>query len=381
MKRTLFLLVCLALVMMVKAQEQIESIIIADHDSAYYAQQAQLWQQEVKKRPKDGNAWRNLYHASFYQSFYTRDGYAATEQILKDMEKSIPDEYEYFWCKYKQLAGGEESFPYAEEALKRLPEQMTFFDYDMMTSYLTMRFDEPRLRDFAKRYYESGIYSPSVLQYNYNELQGMDEGGIYFGNGDACLIPKIILQYGKGVHQDKLVVCLPFLAIPDYRNKLLTRLGIDPRLYQYEQPKSEEDYDRQEREFVNLIISHTNRPIYFSTFNSEKVNALWQKNLYNEGLTLRYSPTKYDNMAVMRRNVEERYLLEYLLESFVPDQWITANRLSANYAYRLQDLLSYYKKHNAQRYKWLMRILMSGIDKATLPEEQKDHYRQMLSGK
>jgi hypothetical protein len=79
--------------------------------------------------------------------------------------------------------------------------------------------------------------------------------------------------------------------------------------------------------------------------------------------------------------VEERYLLEYLLESFVPDQWITANRLSANYAYRLQDLLSYYKKLNAQRYKWLMRILMSGIDKATLPEEQKDHYRQMLSGK
>jgi hypothetical protein len=381
MKRTMFLLASLIAVMTAKAQEQIESIIIAEHDSAYYAQQAQLWQQEVKKRPQDGNAWRNYYQAAFYETFYTRDGYAHTAQIVDEMEKAIPNDYTYYVCRYKQGGGMQEHFDYAEEALKRLPGKMGFFDYDMMTSYLMMRFDEVRLSELAKRYYESGLYSPGVLQYNYNELQGMDEGGIYFGNGDACLIPKILLQYGKGVHQDKLVVCLPFLAIPDYRNKLLTRLGIDPTLYQYEQPQSEDDYDRQERELVDLIISHTHRPVYFSTFNSEKVNAPWQKNLYNEGLTLRYSPTKYDNMAVMRRNVEERYQLEYLLEQFCPDHWIVAERLLTNYTQRLKDLLFYYKKHDTNRYKWLMRRLMSGIDHARMDEEQKEHFRKMLAEK
>ena len=360
------------------SKEPIESIIISDHDSAYYAKQADLWRQEVKQRPTDGKAWRNLYQATFYQSFYTRDGYEASRLVLGEMEKAIPQDYYYYWCKYKQQAGGEDSFPYAEEALKRLPEQPTFFDYDMLTSYLMMRYDEPRLSDFCRRYYESGLYSPAVLQYNYNELQGMDEGGIYIGNGDACLIPKFLLQYGKGVHQDKLVVCLPFLAIPDYRNKLLTRLGIDPKLYQYEQPTSEEDYTRQEREFVDLIISHTRRPVYFSAFNGDEVNAPWQKYLHNEGLTLRYSEEKYDHMAVMRRNVEERYMLEYLLEDFAPDHWITASRLKCNYANRLFDLLKHYKKNDLSRYKWLMRLLMNGIDHSGMPEEQKEHYRKML---
>lgn len=379
MKRNMFLLACLFLATMAKAQEQIESIIINQRDSAYYAEQAQLWQQETKKRPQDGNAWRNYYQATLYLNFYNHGSEdTATRNILNDMEQAIPHDYYYYWCKYKQQMSIEDAYPYAEEALKHLPKEMGFFDYDMMLSYMIMRFDEARLSDFAKRYYESGIYSPRVLQYNYNELQGMDEGGIYFGNGDACLIPKIILQYGKGVHQDKLVVCLPFLAIADYRNKLLTRLGIDPKLYQYEQPTSQEDYDRQQREFVNLIISHTHRPIYFSPLNGNEINAPWQKHLYNEGLTLRYSPTKYDNLSVMRRNVEERYLLDYLLEQFTPDYWTTADHLSAYYTSRLQDLLAYYKKHDLKRYQWLMRLLMSGIDHTAMSDEKKELYRKML---
>ena len=130
---------------------------------------------------------------------------------------------------------------------------MSFFDYDMWTGYLMMRFDEKRLTELCQRYYQSGLYSPGILQYNYNELQGMDEGGVYFGNGDACLIPKAILQYGKGLHKDKLVVCMSFLAIPEYREKLLARLGIDSRLYQFEQPEvmTQEEYDRQERRGVS----------------------------------------------------------------------------------------------------------------------------------
>ncbi len=371
MKKAVFIMMCLMAATTAMAQEQIESIIISNHDSAYYARQAELWRQEVKERPKDGAAWRNLYQATFYQSFYTRDGYEASRLVLDEMEKAIPQDYYYYWCAYRQKKGGTYAFDYAEEALKRLPGEPTFFDYDILTSYLVMRYDEPRLTEMCRRYYKSGLYSPSVLQYNYNELQGMDEGGIYFGNGDACLIPKILLQYGKGVHQDKLVVFMPFLAIPDYRDKLLTRLGIDPKLYQYEQPKSQEDYDRQERELIDLIISHTQRPVYFSAFNGNEHNAPWEKHLYNEGLTLRYSPVKYDNMAVMRRNVEQHYMLEYLLEQFAEDRWITAAMLSANYAYRLKDLLKYYRRHDPVRYKWLMRLLVSGIDHSSLPEEDK----------
>ena len=370
--------VCLTASLTTMAQEQIESPIVSKKDSAYYVNQERLWQQVTQEQPANGNAWRNLYQAANYQQWFGQQNDEKLQQILDDMGKAIPQDYNYFWCMYKNKLGSNEAFEYAEKAIERLPDNMGFFDYDLWTAYLMMRFDEARLTELCQRYFQSGIYSPSVLQYNYNELQGMDEGGIYFGNGDACLIPKAILQYGKGVHKDKLVVCMPFLAIPDYREKLLARLGIDSRLCQYEQPHTQEDYDRQEREIINLIIQHTNRPAYFSTFNGLERNAPWEKQLYNEGLTLRYSERRYDNFSVIRRNVEERYLMEYLLEQFTPDKWTTSNRFSVNYAVLLSDLLAWYKTHDEQRYKWLMRLLMNGIDRTDLPEEQKENYRKLL---
>lgn len=80
---------------------------------------------------------------------------------------------------------------------------MQFFDYDNWVSYLAMRVDEVRLKALAKCYFDSGIYSEAVLRYNYNELQGMDEGGIYIGNGDATLISKWIIQEGMKVHRQE----------------------------------------------------------------------------------------------------------------------------------------------------------------------------------
>ena len=378
MKRTAMILMCLATMLTATAQEQIESPIVSEKDSAYYVNQEHLWKQVTQEQPTNGNAWRNLYQAANYQQWFGQRNDAKLSQILDDMGKAIPQDYNFFWCMYKNKVGSDESFEWAEKALKCLPEDMSFFDYDMWTGYLMMRFDETRLAELCQRYYQSGLYSPGILQYNYNEMQGMDEGGIYFGNGDACLIPKAILQYGKGVHKDKLVVCMSFLAIPDYREKLLARLGIDAKLFQYEQPKTEEEYDRQEREFIDLILQHTKRPVYFSTLNGVERNAPWEKQLYNEGLTLRYSTKKYDNFSVKRRNVEERYLMEYLLEQFTPDHWITSDRLSANYAVLLSDLLAWYKTHDERRYKWLMRLLMNGIDRTDLPQERKEEFRKQL---
>lgn len=227
MKRTTMMIVCLVTMLTATAQEQIESPIISEKDSTYYVNQEQLWHQVTQEQPSNGTAWRNLYQAANYQQWFGPRNDMKLQQILNDMSKAIPQDYNYFWCMYKFKVGSNESFEWAEKALKCLPEEMIFSDYDMWTGYLMMRFDERRLDDLCKRYYQSGLYSPGVLQYNYNELQGMDEGGIYFGNGDACLIPKAILQYGKGLHKDKLVVCMSFLAIPDYREKLLSRLGID----------------------------------------------------------------------------------------------------------------------------------------------------------
>ena len=103
----------------------------------------------------------------------------------------------------------------------------------------------------------------------------------------------------------------------------------------------------------------------------------WKKNLYNEGLLLKYSKRSYDNLAIKRRNVEERYLLEYLLVSFRPE-WTAGQRLSANYAVLLADLLPYYAKHDKKRYDWLMQLLVSAVTNTSLSDERKQEILKNL---
>ena len=163
----------------------------------------------------------------------------------------------------------------------------------------------------------------------------------------------------------------------EYRDWLFKKLGIEqPAL---KEPMSAEDYDSNEVALINAIIEKYGDKVYFSPLNAN-TNNYWKDNLYNEGLMLKYSKKAYDNMAVKRRNVEERYQMEYLLVSFRPE-WTAGQRLTANYAVLLADLLPYYAQHDRQRYEWLMKRLVCGVTNTSLSEEKKQEYMNVLLGK
>ena len=255
-----------------------------------------------------------------------------------------------------------------------LPDEMHYFDYNDWVCYLAMKGDEERMSQMAKRYFDSGTYSEAVLRYNYNELQGMDEGGIVIANGDAAVIPKWLIQEGMGMHRDKTVVCVPFLAVKEYRNRLSRKLGITlPEL----ETGAYEDYEGFERAVLQTIVDHCAGRLYFSCTTPPKLYEPWKQNLYNEGLLLKYAKKPYDNLAVKRRNVEECYMLEYLLVSFRPE-WTAGQRLSANYAVLLANLLPYYAKHDQKRYDWLMRLLVSGVCNTSFDEDEKQEFLNLL---
>lgn len=380
MKRTLFLMLCAAAPAVFHAQttpERIQSPIICEKDSAYYSRQTEAWKAAVSARPTDEEAWRNYYRAAWYKRWYDeRDTTSAI--VFREMQRAVPDSYIYYYAGYREQQGNEASHRFAEEAIKRLPTNKSFEEYDIWTGYLAMRGDEKRLAELCKQYYESGNYPSDILQYNYNELQGMDNGGIYIGNGDAILIPKWLLQHGKGVHQDKIIVAFSFLAIPEYCEKLFQKLDIGDVPPSPQQFNTMQEYDNYLNSVVDTIIRRSGRSVYFSPLNTEDAFKPWAERLYNEGLLLKYSSTKYDNMSVKRRNVEQRYLMEYLIESFSPTNWSSANNLSANYAVMLADLLAYYKRNDTQRYKWLMRTLICAVNRTDFSQEKKNQYLNLL---
>ena len=358
---------------------RVESPIVSEKDFVWYVGQKEAWKAQTVKDPTNETAWLNYYNAARYMSWF-QQGDSTAKQVVREMETTIPDSYTFNFCAYRESAQGKgygDPKKYAEAALTKLPDDMQFFDYDNWVCYLAMQGDETRMKPLAKRYFDSGIYSEAVLRYSYNELAGMDEGSIYIANGDAAIIPKWLIQEGMGLHKDKIVVCAPFLAVKEYREWLFRKLNIT--LPTLKEPTSAEDYDNNEHALLQAMIDKYGSKVYFSTTTPSATMEPWKQNLYNEGLLLKYSKKPYDNLAVKRRNVEERYMLEYLLVSFRPE-WTAGQRLSANYAVLLADLLPYYAKHkhDRKRYDWLMKLLVSGVTNTSLEEERKQDILQQL---
>ena len=358
---------------------RVESPIVSEKDFVWYVEQKEAWKALTQKDPTDETAWLNYYHAARYMAWYNEKDTTA-RQVVREMEATIPDSYIFNFCAFRESSSGKgygDPKTYAEAALTKLPDEMQFFDYDQWVCYLAMQGDEARMKPLVKRYFDSGIYSEAVLRYSYNELAGMDEGGIYIGNGDATIIPKWLIQEGMGIHKDKTIVCASFLMVKEYREWLFRKLDI--ALPTLKEPQRAEDYDDNQVTLINAIIDKYGSKVYFSPLNSNS-NNYWKDKLYNEGLLLKYSKKPYDNLAIKRRNVEERYMLEYLLVSFHPE-WTAGQRLSANYAVLLADLLPYYAKHDQKRYDWLMRLLVSGITNTSLSEERKQEFMNLLMEK
>ena len=355
---------------------RVESPIVTEKDFMWYAKQKSIWKTLTEHNPHDETAWLNYYNAARYMAwFYDNQNDSTAKEVVREMEAVIPDSYMFNFCAYRESVQGKgygDPKKYAEAALAKLPDEMQFFDYDNWVCYLAMQGDEARMKPLAKRYFDSGIYSEAVLRYSYNELAGMDESGIYIANGDAAIIPKWLIQAGMGMHKDKTIVCASFLAVKEYRDWLCTKLGVVD-------PIHEEPYwtDESCNALLQAIIDKYGSKVYFSTTTPSSTMEPWKNNLYNEGLLLKYSKKPYDNLAVKRRNVEERYMLEYLLVSFRPE-WTAGQRLSANYAVLLADLLPYYAKHDQKRYDWLMKLLVSGVTNTSLDEDHKQSILKQL---
>ena len=353
---------------------RIESPIVSEKDFVWYTEQKEAWKALTQKDPTNETTWLNYYNAARYMSWFQQEDSTAKE-VVREMEQTIPDSYTFNFCAYRESVQGKgygDPKKYAEAALAKLPDEMQFFDYDNWVCYLAMQGDEARMKPLAKRYFDSGIYSEAVLRYSYNELAGMDESGIYIANGDAAIIPKWLIQEGMGMHKDKTIICASFLAVKKYRDWLCKKLNVVD-------PIHEEPYWTEEscNALLQAIIDKYGNKVYFSTTTPSSTMEPWKNNLYNEGLLLKYSKKPYDNLAVKRRNVEERYMLEYLLVSFRPE-WTAGQRLSANYAVLLADLLPYYAKHDKKRYDWLMKLLVSGVTNTSLDEDHKQSILQQL---
>lgn len=418
MKRKMMTLLAAATMMTTASAQQTERIdrhqILTLYGNAEKTDSLyNFWNTYVQVHPKDEVAWRNLFEVSEKKVFRwvstTKDwkggeDYRKQLNVVGRMEKAIPGTYTFYYSAYEGSYLPEEvekeakqynmtTFymhhdAYADSAIAALPADALAGDYERWIQHLIPMCDTVRMDQLLKRCYESGQFPEETLQYHFNELQGMETGGVYCGAHEGDIIGKLILQRVLGVHQDKILYDENASMDPEYVKAVFGHIGITfDKAWYWE---GYEDQMEKQRTIMRYIFDHSKRPVYLSAHNMQGYVLGYglpdelKARLYNEGLTIRYSTKPYDNMAVKRRNIEQRYRLEYLRMPFHPKMKDTqlfsfsADAYAMNYMRLLHDQLPYYKKHNRERYQWLHGIFTDIIDRLEKENYDVDEFKGYL---
>lgn len=352
-------------------------------DTVTLAQLYREWEEYTRQHPTDEIGWRN--YSEVLLTYWMKRGWGDESQrarinYAQRLRESIPNTYTYYFMMlhYSSVEDPDDNgekwarakYKYACKAMEVLPDDVTNRDMNDLISIMMDNFDTLRTNKLLFELYDRRLISQNVMQYHFNELQGMPDSALYIGNGHGDIIPKLIIQNVMGRHRDKVFYNQNICFDKDYNAQTFRKLGV-PELDYNEWLRIHGTWTNEDdwhKEVVQHLCDHSPRPVCFSAWG---MNGNWltdslRARLYNEGLTMRYSATPYDNFAVKRRNIDHRYLLEYLLYPFQAEpkwnrswSWVDyGSSRNNNYIQLFKDQLPWYKKHDRKGYERLVRLFV-----------------------
>jgi len=385
-----------------EAGEQLYYPVLLHCDTTQITRLFHQWNQYVDQHPQDEAAWRNFYEV--YEAYYlrsfnapggrTKQELARQTNLQERLARGIPYTYTYDIIALQELfsmTGDQEHsrdhmHKYAANALERLPDDARASDLQLLIGTLYQTGDTTNLEQLLNIYFDRDMCPSYVLQYHFNELQGMEQNAVYIGTHEGDIIPKLVIQYVLRQHRDKVLYDQNFCCDRIYNAACFSHLDI-----------AEPDYDAWIRSgeswnrlSVEWLCDNSPRPVYFSSNSIAFMAEQWLTDdlkacLYNEGLTMRYSPTPYDNFKVKRQNINRRYLLEYLLYSFESDHDVQGQRwnddrtyLALNYVMLLQDQLPWYEQNDPKGYDRLAHLIQRILKQNTDTDAAEEDIPPML---
>ena len=322
---------------------------------SFFVEQAELWWNEIEKNEKNEKAWYYYYKANRYarmtfshcktldhekytnwtdESKYLKEADEITELI----SKTIPNTFTYYVIIKEGYPNNDERLEALQKAYELEPENPDTYD-EFVVYYETHGINEKRA-EFNKIWFKSNDLSPGILNYNYNVLMSMKQGGAIITFGDNDTFPIWMLQDALGIRTDITVLNVSLLTIPEYRNSVFRKLNIPEFLVEY---KDKAPFETQ-KEISDYIIKNKpdELPLYTST-PAWKQFQDYNENLYIVGLVMEYSKENLDNIALLKNNFDNKYALDYIHNQFNFDisQGIV-NRNNVNYLPGIIKLYQHY---------------------------------------
>ncbi|MBN2350814.1 MAG: hypothetical protein JXJ22_18395 [Bacteroidales bacterium] len=356
MKRSI-IFIFLAIVCFYSARAQqpeiVYSIAKEERPHSFFVEQAELWWKEIEKNNKNEKAWFYYYKANRYAKMTFRQGSTSTfktwtdeslylkeaEEITGLISKAIPNTFTYYVIIKEGYPNNRERLDALKKAYALEPDNPD--TYDEFVVYYETNNNEDKRAEFNKIWYRSNDLSAGILNYNYNVLMSISEGGMILTFGDNDTFPIWMLQDVLNIRPDVTVLNVHLLSITEYRNTLFKKLNIPALLKDYPEGASAEN----QKEIINHIIKNKpeNLPLYIST-PAWKQFLEYEKNLYIVGLALEFSTENIDNIALLKNNFENRYALDYIYNQFTFDiSRGIVNRINVNYLPGIIKLYQHYR--------------------------------------
>lgn len=344
MSRIIFLLcyACLAPLLVLSQEPQtVKPITQEQRPNEWYLTQANLWKKELDKNRQNKAAWYNYYLANRVAG-QTGDRPTPLAEIVADMRKAIPNSYEYHYVAWWDSGNDSDQFFHLQKAYD-LDSSRPELLHNFVTRYeMTGEWDNRKV--FNQKWFESGEISPTLLTYNYNVLMSVERNAILFSNGDNDTYPIWVLQDVQGIRTDVLLLNRWLVRDKSYLDKVLKKVNLPPFSGD---PASAAYVD----ELVQHLASQSGRPVYFCLTVAKSFRDTHKQNLYMTGLASRYSEKRMDNLALLRSNIEQRFLLDELTTCLFYEPEFSSNRFLKQ-AYLAPFLMlhqSYQEKGESQK--------------------------------
>jgi hypothetical protein len=333
--------------------ETVHSFAREIKDVSWYQTQQKLWKEEVDKNKTNGEAWLNYFRATRALTYFLpneesdlkksdeiRKKYSELSQsIVDECYKTIPNSFEAnFMQSIHQNIFGKEFLLKANEIN---PNDPRIFDA-MMIHYETLQ-QENEFSNYCRKMFQYNVLPASILNWGYNVLSELDENAVLFTAGDNDTYACWMVQQTKNFRKDVQIINTSLITVDEYRNLIFNKLNI-PSLALSIMESKESEYDKNVAKIFKHIIENQ-KSVYAAASAVHSFEKDYESELFLTGLAYKFSKENIENTAIIRRNYEKRYLLDYIKQSFsfnIGDQ--ISNEFNSMYLPSMLKLYNSYKE-------------------------------------
>jgi len=310
--------------------QPVKSYLQEYRGTSWYAAQVTAWQKVIDQNPQNEKAWFNLYNAMRLSG--QREKLPA---LLAEMKRSIPGTPTEALVELRHNSKEQDIEPLMRKVEKTNPQHPILLKIKFFRAYQSGA--KEALAPTAHAWYETGYFDAELLAFAHNMLMSVEPNAVLLTFGDADTFPVWILQYALGVRKDVRVLNIHTLETPEDRKVRgdFLRLSLTQL-----KPENLTPAERIEQ----IVAANPDDHFYTAITMPAQIGNALKKPLWLTGLASFYGDEKDAYQSILRKNWEEKFLLDHLRVPLSPKpSYITSVMMSANYLIPMTFLQQYYE--------------------------------------